>query len=369
MLRALSLAAQGLGYVEPNPMVGCVLVTKDNVEIGSGYHEQFGSFHAERNAILDVQNRGNASQLPGATAYVTLEPCCHHGKTPPCTEALIQAKVGRVVLAMKDPFSEVAGGGMQSLIEAGIEVVAGVEQALAEELNAPYLRRLADQRPWLIGKWAMTLDGKIATHKQDSQWISSPTSRAYVHKLRSRVDGVMVGIGTALQDDPLLTARSLDEIPRVATRIVVDSKARLPLDSKLVQSAEEFPTLVVVGPNAAPENCEKLSNRGVEVLSLPQYDAQERLAAMMKFLAVEKQATNILCEGGGKLLGSCNDAGFLDELDVFIAPKIVGGLRATSPVEGNGLGYVCDSPEFHLLEQQLLEDDIHARYRRLGKGR
>lgn len=364
MRKALDLAKQGQGHVEPNPMVGCVLVTQDQVEIGAGFHERYGAEHAEPRAIRDAIERGNEAHLPGCSAYVTLEPCCHHGKTPPCTKALVDAKVARVVVAMRDPFAKVAGRGFELLRKAGMEVVTGIEEASSQELNAPYLMRLENARPWIIGKWAMSLDGKIATHRQDSQWISSPTSREYVHRLRGRVDAIMVGIETALADNPRLTCRSEEPAQRIARRVVLDSRARLPVESKLAQSAQEIPLMLVVGPDACQDNCSKLESLGVEIFRSDEPVASARLQAALRNLANEKGTTNLLCEGGGGVLGSLHDAGMLDELEVFIAPKLIGNQNAISPLGGVGLSYVCDSASYRLVNQELIEQDLHARYRR-----
>ena len=364
MRKALSLAKQGQGHVEPNPMVGCVLVTQDQVEIGAGFHERYGAEHAEPRAIRDAIERGNEAHLPGCTAYVTLEPCCHHGKTPPCTKALVDAKVARVVVSMQDPFAEVAGRGFELLRQAGMEVVTGIEETSSRELNAPYLMRLENARPWIIGKWAMSLDGKIATHRQDSQWISSPTSREYVHRLRGRVDAIMVGIETALADNPMLTCRSEKPAQRTARRVVLDSRARLPAESKLAQSAKDVPVTLVVGPDACQDNCSKLDSQGVEIFTVEESAASARLKVALRSLATEKGTTNLLCEGGGGVLGSLHDAGMLDELEVFIAPKLIGNQNAISPLGGTGVGFVCDSANYQLVDHELLEQDIHSRYRR-----
>src|SRR5579871_1062456 len=232
MSRALELARRGQGFVEPNPMVGCVLATDEGV-VGEGWHRRFGGAHAEVEALTVAGSRAR-----GATAYLTLEPCSHFGKTPPCAPALIEAGVRRVVVAMEDPFPEVAGKGLALLRSTGVDVEVGLMRDEAAWLNAPYLRRVVDRRPWIIAKWAMTLDGKIATRTGDSQWISGRPSREIVHQLRARVDAVIVGRGTAERDDPLLTARPADgNVARVATRIVVDGGAKLSSTSQLVQTA------------------------------------------------------------------------------------------------------------------------------------
>ena len=218
MREAIRLAALGRGYAEPNPMVGCVLV-RDGTVIGKGYHRKFGGPHAEIDALRSL---GTESAV-GATAYVSLEPCCHHGKTPPCTESLIESGVKRVVFAMEDPFPKVSGGGAVALRDAGIEVTGDVMRDEASRLNAPYIKRTTTGKPWVIAKWAMTGDGKIATRTGDSQWITNPESRLDVHRTRSKVDGILTGMGTVRADNPMLDARLADpdaEVPRVARRIV-----------------------------------------------------------------------------------------------------------------------------------------------------
>ena len=252
MLRAINVARQARGYAEPNPTVGCVIAVGENV-IAEGWTQTYGSDHAEVHAIGGIAQEQLAN-LADATMYVTLEPCCHHGKTPPCTDAILATPIRRVVVAMEDPFPQVAGHGIQQLRESGREVIVGVCEQEAKQLIAPYLKLQRKQWPWIIAKWAMTLDGRIASSTLDSQWISSPASREIVHQLRGRVDAIMVGIGTAIADDPRLTARVPGGIvPRVATRIVVDSKAKLPLDSNLVATANEIPVLLAVGPEADDE--------------------------------------------------------------------------------------------------------------------
>src|SRR4051812_36307295 len=258
MLRALELARKGQGHVEPNPMVGCVIVQWEEI-VGEAWHRIFGGPHAEALALTAAGERAR-----GATMYATLEPCCHHGKTPPCTDAIIAAGIKRVVVAMRDPFPQVAGSGLKQLAPAGIEVELGLHEAEAQQLNAPYLKLLATGRPWVIAKWAMTLDGKIATRTGDSQWISSEASRAVVHQLRGRMDAVIVGSETARLDNPLLTTRPVDfaDVKRTATRIVVDSAASLPLESRLVQTARDVPVLVAAAEDAAPSACSRLTEAG-----------------------------------------------------------------------------------------------------------
>jgi diaminohydroxyphosphoribosylaminopyrimidine deaminase/5-amino-6-(5-phosphoribosylamino)uracil reductase len=331
MSRALELAARGLGYVEPNPMVGCVLI-RHGLVVGEGYHRKFGGPHAEVEALRVAGERAR-----GSTAYVTLEPCCHHGKTGPCTRALIEAGVVRVIAALRDPFPRVAGGGFAELSAAGIVVEQGLLAAQATQLNAAYLKRLQTGLPWVIAKWAMTLDGKIATHTGDSQWISSPASRALVHELRGRVDAILVGGGTARRDDPLLTARPAGA--RTALRVVLDTKAHLSNESQLIKTAREVPLLVVVGPNSAVHEHERMRQAGAEIYIAQNTDHEQRIREVLAELA-HRGCTNVLVEGGSRILGSLLDGGLIDEVYAFVAPKIIGGFLAPSPMAGNGLSHM-----------------------------
>jgi diaminohydroxyphosphoribosylaminopyrimidine deaminase / 5-amino-6-(5-phosphoribosylamino)uracil reductase len=355
MRRALELAARGEGSVEPNPMVGCVLA-RDGREIASGWHEQFGGPHAEAAAMAGAGQAG----LAGATAYVTLEPCCHQGKTPPCADALIRAKVSRVVAAMRDPFPQVAGGGIRRLTEAGLQVDVGCLDEEARRLNAPYLKLIEQKRPWIIAKWAMSLDGKLAARSGYSRWISGEASRAIVHRLRGRVDAILIGSRTAEIDDPLLTARPAG--PRVATRIVVDSKAQLSWQSRLVRTATETPVLVVVGPEANERNTARLRQLGCEVLLPGAATRYERMLQLLDELG-RRQMTNVLVEGGAQVLGGLFDAGQIDEAHVFISPKFIGGQRAPSPIGGAGLDRVPQMPQLVGRVVEQVGDDIYIRGR------
>jgi len=351
MQRAITLARRGEGFVEPNPLVGCVIVGEGQV-VGEGWHQRFGGPHAEIEAL-----RAAGERARGATLYVTLEPCCHHGKTPPCTEAVIAAGIRRVIAAMSDPFPQVAGGGLAQLADAGITVETGLHEAEARALNAPYLKLLATGRPWVIAKWAMTLDGKLATRTGDSQWISSPASRAVVHRLRSRVDAIVVGRGTAERDDPLLTARLENaQPPRVSTRIVLDSHASLRTDSQLVRTARQYPTLIAAGPDADES---RLTAAGCEVLRLGQSAPVERLHALLAELG-RRRMTNILVEGGSEVLGAFFDAKQIDEVHVFIAPKLIGGAIARSPLGGGGIAAVAQALLLKQLLVRELEGDVYV---------
>ncbi len=359
MRRALELAAAGQGFVEPNPMVGCVIARGAEI-IGEGWHRRFGGDHAEVEAL-----RLAGSRAAGATLYVTLEPCCHAGKTPPCTAAILAAGIRRVVAAMGDPFPQVAGGGTAALQAAGVVVEVGLLAAEARQLNAPYLKLLRCGLPWIIAKWAMTLDGKIATRTGQSQWISGPRSRGLVHALRGRVDAVLVGRETALRDDPLLTARPPG--PRTATRIVLDSRAALGLQSRLVCSAGEAPVLVAVGNEADAADCRRLREAGCEVLVCPGDTHAARLDALLAELG-RRHMTNVLVEGGGRVLGSLLDARHVDEVHVFLAPKLVGGATAPGPVAGQGVADLAAAMNLGELQVELVDGDVYLRGRRKQEG-
>ncbi|MFN9767948.1 MAG: bifunctional diaminohydroxyphosphoribosylaminopyrimidine deaminase/5-amino-6-(5-phosphoribosylamino)uracil reductase RibD [Planctomycetota bacterium] len=356
MKMALDLAPLGAGGAEPNPLVGCVL-TKNEELIGQGFHALYGGPHAEVAAFEALADPKTAA---GCTAYVTLEPCSHFGKTPPCADALIAAGVRRVVVAMLDPFPQVAGRGIARLRQAGVEVEVGVLEAEARALNAPYLKRLATGLPWVIGKWAMSLDGKIATSTGASHWISGPESRAEAHQLRGRIDAIVVGIGTVLADDPLLTARP--QGPRTPIRLVFDSLGRLPLDGKLANSLDQAPLCVVCGERLEPTREVALKQRGINVWKIPG-DPSEQLEPALHRLATEG-ATNVLVEGGAGLLGQFASKGLLDELHIYLAPKLIGSSSAPGPVGNPGWKTLADCPEFRLLRQVQLGADLKLVYRK-----
>lgn len=358
MARALELAARGEGFVEPNPMVGCVIVRAGQI-VGEGWHERFGAPHAE---VIALQAAGDKAR--GATLYVTLEPCCHTGKTPPCTDAIVAAGITRVVAALRDPFPKVDGGGLAALGAAGIACDIGVMQREARALLAPYLKLVTTGRPWIIAKWAMTLDGKLATRTGSSQWISGEAALKIVHKLRGRVDAILIGSGTARVDNPLLTARPPG--PRKALRVVVDSTASLPLDSQLVRTAHATPVLVATSRRAEHDNRNALEQAGVEVLPIAGESHAERITGLLTELG-RRQCTNVLVEGGSRLLGALFDLGAIDEVHVFIAPKLVGGELAPSPIAGTGLAAMNDAVRLQNCVTELVGDDVYVRGR-LSRG-
>ncbi len=363
MRRALELARRGEGFVEPNPMVGCVLVREGQI-VGEGFHRRFGGPHAEVEALRAAGERAH-----GATAYVTLEPCSHHGKTPPCTDALLAAGVRRVVVALRDPNPAVHGQGLQILRNAGVEIVENVLTEEVRDLLAPYTTLLEKRRPWIIAKWAMTLDGRSASRSGSSQWISGEPSRLVVHRLRARMDGILVGAGTVRCDNPRLTVRLLDREERARTplRIVLDSRAEIPLTSRLIQTARETPLLVVVGDDASPAKMTALRQTGCEVLPIPAVAKGEllenRYARQIETLLTtlaERNLTNLLVEGGSRVFGLLFDWGLIDEVHAFIAPKLIGGKDAVPAIAGRGLAdmefpYRLKSPQI-----SILDDDVYV---------
>ncbi|HHT9118821.1 MAG TPA: bifunctional diaminohydroxyphosphoribosylaminopyrimidine deaminase/5-amino-6-(5-phosphoribosylamino)uracil reductase RibD [Candidatus Hypogeohydataceae bacterium YC38] len=349
MRRALELAEKGRGRVEPNPMVGA-LVVKDGEVVGEGYHEYFGGPHAEVKAL---EKAGEGAR--GASLYINLEPCAHYGKTPPCVEALIEAGIKRVVLAVMDPNPLTAGKGLQRLKQAGIEVLCGVLEEEARSLNAPFFKLMTVGMPYVIAKWAMSLDGKTATHTGDSRWVSSQESRQYVHRLRSQVDAVMVGIGTVLRDDPLLTSRV--EGGRNPRRVVVDGQARLPLDSRLVKTINEAEVIVATTALAPRERLEGLERVGCKLLVVKGKERRVDLIDLMKKLG-EMQFTNILLEGGGTLTASFFEEGLVDRVVIFMAPKIFGGGEARLPVAGVGVDRVEEAFRLKDIRVSRLSEDI-----------
>lgn len=341
MRRAMELAERGVGFTNPNPMVGAVIVKGGKV-IGEGWHERCGEWHAERNAFKNC-----TVPAEGATMYVTLEPCCHYGKTPPCTEAIIEHGIARVVVGMEDPNPLVAGKGIALLREAGIEVVCGVEEEALREQNRVFLKYISTKLPWVAMKTAMTLDGKIATRTGDSKWITGAEARAYVHELRHRFMAILVGIGTAVADDPLLNCRIEGRGVRQPIRVVVDSNARLSLDSQLVKTAGEYRTIVAHTRFAPEESVKALREAGVEMLLCKEKEGLVDVRNLLELLG-QSGIDSILLEGGGSLNYTFLAEGLADELYAFIAPKIVGGMNAKTPVEGAGMEKMADAINLEL---------------------
>jgi diaminohydroxyphosphoribosylaminopyrimidine deaminase/5-amino-6-(5-phosphoribosylamino)uracil reductase len=357
MVRSLELARRGEGFVEPNPMVGCVLVREGTV-VGEGWHQRFGGPHAEIEALMAAGTEAKSS-----TAYVTLEPCAHTGKTPPCTQALIKAGVSRVVVASRDPNLHVRGGGIEELQAAGIECNVGILDEEGSNLIAPFRKLMTERRPWVIAKWAMTLDGKLATHTGDSRWISGEDSRARVHQLRGRMDAIIVGRGTVQQDDPLLTVRPPG--PRIPTRIVLDSLASLPIGSQLVNSSQEAPVLVAASIAASAERCDELTAAGVEVWQSKASDPEQRWLELLDELG-RRNMTNVLVEGGARLLGALFDSHSIDEVHAFIAPKLVGG-AGPGAIAGRGIASMSEAVQLSGLCVEQLGSDLYLHGRLLKK--
>jgi len=353
LARAIELAQLGQGHVHPNPVVGAVVV-KDDVVIGEGHHAEFGGPHAERVALADC----GEADTRGATIYVSLEPCCHTGKTPPCTDAIIEAGIARVVVACDDPSEKASGRGLGILRDEGIEVdVAGGELAARARLqNQAFRKHARTGRPWILFKSAMTLDGKVATRTGDSQWISSEGSRARAHEWRATVDAVAVGIGTALADDPQLTSR-VGGVTRQPRRVVFDSTGRLPLDSKLVQAAREVPLTVVLS-RAAPRSAgDALETAGVDVVVATGANEPARVRSALDQLG-ERDVAAILLEGGPHLAGAFFDAGEIDEIRLFLAPLVLGGASARDPLEGEGVERISEALRALTLDCERIADDV-----------
>jgi diaminohydroxyphosphoribosylaminopyrimidine deaminase/5-amino-6-(5-phosphoribosylamino)uracil reductase len=322
--RALELAEGGRGRVSPNPLVGAVVV-RDGEVIGEGFHAELGGLHAERAALADCRRRGE--DPAGATMYVTLEPCAHQGRQPPCVEAIAQAGIARVVIASDDPTEKAAGRGPGILRDGGVEVAfaTGPEAAAGRLLNQPFRKHGRTGLPLVVLKLAMSLDGQTATARGDSPWISGPESRALVHRWRAESDAIAVGIGTALADDPLLTARSepADAAPRQPIRVVFDSRARLPLDSRLLASLDQAPVLVVVAPEADGDRVAALREAGAEILVADGATRADRLSSALADLG-RREVTSLFLEGGRTLAAAFMAAGQLDESRIFIAPVLLG---------------------------------------------
>lgn len=323
MRRALAIARRGEGFVEPNPMVGAVVLSATGEVVAEGWHERHGGPHAEVAALAAAGERAR-----GATLVVTLEPCCHHGKTPPCTAAIVAAGIARVVVATGDPFPAVAGGGIAALRAAGIAIELGLMEAEARRLTAPFRKLVTTGTPWVIAKWAATRDGRV-TRPGGDRWISSPESRAIVHTLRSRVDAIAVGSGTALADDPLLTARpeqgpAAGPAARPLLRIVLDARGRLPSDSRLMRTARESPVLVAVGTAAPQERIAALEAAGCEVWCSPEAEPAGRFRGLLAELG-RRRLTNLLVEGGPTVFRTLFAADLVDEIWQFTAPTVAGG--------------------------------------------
>jgi len=358
MRAALELAARGRGAVEPNPMVGAVIV-RNGVEIAGGWHRKFGGPHAEVEAIEAARRAG--ADVRGATMYVTLEPCCHHGKTPPCTELIVNEGLARVVVATIDPDEHVSGRGVEQIRSGGIAVSVGLCRAEARELLAAYIKLRTQGRPWVICKWAQTADGCLALPPGAGRWISNEKSRAYSHELRGLSDGILVGVGTVLTDDPLLTNRS--GRGRQPARVVLDSHLRTPAECQLVTTAAVSPVLVATTPEGLKENQEcadRLRTAGVEVLHLPAGQGGVSLDALLDELG-RRRWTYLLVEGGAKVHASFIGSGLADEIVAFVSPREAGSDAAGLP--RLDVRELERKLSLKATEMRSFEDDVMRRYR------
>ena len=363
---ALGLARRGRGYVEPNPMVGCVMV-KHGAVIGKGYHRRYGQAHAEVEALRACSRNG--ADPAGSDVHVTLEPCAHFGKTPPCADALIDAGVARVFVALADPFEKTAGRGIQKLRDAGITVIENLCHNAARTLNAPYLKRTTTGLPWVIAKWAQTLDGRIAGVDGDSRWISGPTSRRFVHRLRAHVDAIIVGISTVLVDDPMLTARNVP-IRRVARRVAIDPQLRIADHMNLLATADALhPVTVAISREVLTTQAARvktLVKHGVEIVDLPADDRHPshlQLHPLLAHLAQVHAATNVLVEGGGKLIGSLLEQHLIDQVYAFVAPKLLGDAYGVPVAAGLSRRRIKECDRLKLSAIKRLDDDVLLDYR------
>lgn len=350
MKRALELANKGRGFTTPNPMVGAVIVKNGEI-IGEGYHQKAGEPHAEVNAIDSA-----TESVEGATMYVTLEPCSHYGRTPPCSDLIIDKQLKKVVIAATDPNPLVSGRGIESLRQAGIEVVAGVCESESHKLNEVFNHYITTKLPFVLLKYAMSLDGKIATETGESKWISSEDSRHHAHHLRGHLSGILVGIGTVLKDDPSLTCR----IPGYLnpTRIILDSKLRIPVDAKVLKNQEEARTIVLTTSQASQEKQTELSRRNITVISVQDDKGQINLKKAMQVIG-ENGIDSLLLEGGGTVNASALSADIVNKLAVYIAPKLIGGKDAISPIMGQGVLNMSDVYKLKDMDINRIKDDIY----------
>ncbi len=349
MLHALKLAERAEGDTSPNPMVGCVLVDERGIIVGEGYHHRAGEAHAEVNALLAADDLAK-----GATAYVTLEPCSHYGRTGPCCKALAEAGVAKVVAACLDPNPLVAGRGLEYLRQAGIKVSCGMCEEQAKKLNERFFCWITKKRPFITLKYAMTLDGKIATSTGDSKWITGEDARRFAHRLRRQHDAVLVGIGTVMADDPELTTRMVSG--KNPVRVVLDSSLKIPLQAKVLN--EEARTIIFTGTEADKQKQNVLEiKKNVEVIRMPLKDGSIPIEQVVQKLS-ELNITSLLVEGGSAVHGAFFDSGLVDRVYAFIAPKLIGGKESLSPIGGVGSRLVAAGWQLDDVEQQLLGKDI-----------
>jgi diaminohydroxyphosphoribosylaminopyrimidine deaminase/5-amino-6-(5-phosphoribosylamino)uracil reductase len=350
---AARVASRAFGHAEPNPLVGAVIVKNDQI-IGLGHHRVFGHLHAERDALANCRSNGHDPK--GATLYCTLEPCSHTGKQPPCTEAVIEAGIAKVVIASRDPH-DLSSGGWSILESAGIQVELSNASINAIRLSQPFLHRIATIRPWVIAKWAQTLDGRIATRTGESQWISNPRCRARVHRLRAKVDAVMIGIGTAIADDPMLTPRDCRSIRRMPKRVVLDTAGRLFRDSKLVQTAGEIPTIVYTR--------DPMRFAGTSVIAESAEVSGDHLdiASCLRHMHANHAIATVLSESGPRLLGSLIEHNLINEAIVHLAPSVMGDAQAKPVATGREVPTLDRMRQFTLVRTKQIDTDVELHYR------
>lgn len=351
MEMALELAKKAMGRTSPNPMVGAVLV-KNREVVGKGYHARAGTPHAEVMAIRDAGDKAK-----GAALYVTLEPCCHYGRTGPCTEAIIKAGIEKVVVAATDPNPLVAGKGIKRLREAGLDVVSGIMEEESLKLNEVFNKYITTKLPFVVAKVAMSLDGKIATKTGESQWITGPVAREKTHWLRDRYDAILVGVGTVIADNPSLTTRLPGKNGRDPVRIILDSNARTPPDCKMLRQDSPVPTYIVVSKDADPVKTRELEQAGARVIWMDANPSGINLHKLLKWLG-DVQITSLLVEGGAGIHGSFFSEGLVDKVAWFIAPKVIGGRDAPGPVGGQGIERLANALALDNIEISRCGEDI-----------
>lgn len=348
MRRAIHLAKKGCGYTNPNPMVGAVIV-KDGKIIGEGYHEKIGGLHAERNALKNCKEDSK-----GAEIYVTLEPCCHYGKTPPCTQALIEAGIKKVYVGNTDPNPKVAGGGIRILREHGIKVETGILEEECRQINDIFFHYIQNDIPYTALKYAMTLDGKIATADGESKWITGETARQHVHKLRHQYAAIMAGVGTVLADDPMLNARI--ENANDPTRVICDSSLRIPEDSQIIKTAKQIKTIIATISDDS-EKIKRFEEKGCQIIRTAPQNGRVHIKELLKQLRT-MEIDSVLVEGGGILNESLIQNDCVHKVYAYIAPKLFGGENAKTPVEGEGIHKISDAIIFDELKATPLGGDI-----------
>ena len=352
MRRAISLAEKGRGWTNPNPLVGCVIVKNGEI-VAQGYHEKIGGWHAERNAILNCQ-----ADLTDATAYVTLEPCCHHGRTPPCSDLLIERGIKKVFIGSRDPNPLVSGKGAKQLRAAGIEVIEDFLREECDQLNPIFFHYIQTKRPYVLLKYAMTADGKIATSTGESKWITGELARAKVQETRHQYRAIMVGVETVLADNPMLNSRMPNA--RQPVRIVCDSHLRTPLDCQLVQTAKDYPTIIATISDDL-QKIAKFKPLGVEVLLCKAKNRRVDLSDLLQKLG-EKQIDSLLIEGGASLNFSALESGVVNRVHCYIAPKLVGGKTAKTPIGGKGIGDLSQAVKLKMNSIEMVGEDVLIDY-------